>query len=191
MGLVGKGLGAINEAIKNSMVQLKLKDGQSVTVRILVPASELISVYEHVKEYGGQWHTITCLGKKNCPVCQSGDRARFVVYLPVVVREEDNKVMIFKATKRTATALIGLVEEYGDLTKRDFKIVRQGANMNTIYQFFPKDPVEEDLSKYELPDIEAMVEPLTREAILAIMKADGEVMDTPPENNTNENDFPF
>lgn len=194
MVMIGKGLSAIKEAAKNSVSQLKLKDGESALIRIAVPTDELISVYEHVEQFGGKWHTITCLGKNDCPICQAGKFARFVTYIPVLHRNENDAVKIFKASKRTGMAILGLVEEYGDITKRDFKITRQGKDTNTVYQFFPKDPVEIDLSDIQIPDIEVMVHPMTREAILALMQGNGEVTDAPPVTNnpiTKNGDFPF
>lgn len=182
-----KGLGAVKEANKNSVNNLKLKDGQSAVVRVLSPADEIVSVYEHVKQFNGQWKTVTCIGKNDCPLCQSGDYASFKSYLVVADRNDNDKVKIFKASKRVGMQLIGLVEEYGDLTKRDFKITRQGNDVNTTYQFFARDPQDFDFESVQLPEVEKMVEPMTRDAILALMNGGGEVTNVDNSNGSTGN----
>lgn len=196
MKVIVKGIAGIKEATKKSATQLKLKSGESAVIRILTPADEIISVYEHVEQINGNWQTITCLGRNECPLCQAGKRPQFKSYLVVAHRDDENKVKIFKASKKVAVQLLGLVEEYGDITKRDFKIFRQGDKLDTTYQFFPRDPEKDDLSKYELPDVEALVQPLTREAILAIMNNESfDVGDEEGQKDEgfkdNQDDFPF
>lgn len=185
----------IDKANKNSTSMLKLEDGESAVIRILVPASELISVYEHTENINGNWQTITCLGREKCPLCQAGKKASLKIYVPVADRSDDNKVKIFKASKTVGQMMLGLIEEYGDLTKRDFKLYRQGKKLDTKYQFFPRDPQEDDLSKYEIPDIEKIVAPMSPEAIKAIMDGtdNGNVDDVSNEgvSGGSEDDYPF
>lgn len=165
-----KGLQAIKENFEKSIEYVKLKSGESIRIRIAVPADEIIGVYEHTEQIGGQWKTLTCLGKNICPLCQAGKRAAFKAYIPVIDIGTD-KVKIFKASKETIRTILGLVEEYGDLTKHDFKVVRQGDGLDTTYQFFIQaKPADIDLSQYEIPNIEEKVAPMTREEILAILE---------------------
>lgn len=193
---IGKGLGFIKEASKNSVSFLKVKSGEYAVIRFLVPTDELISVYEHTEQFNGSWKSVTCLGKNDCPICQAGKYPSFVTYIPVLDRTDNDRVKIFKASKKVGIQLLSLVEEYGDLTRRDFKLYRQGEKQQTTYQFFPRDPQELDLSQYEVPDIEAMVQPLSREAIIALMS--GGVSDAPSggagrgdSTISNDDDFPF
>ena len=113
---VGKGLGAIKEASKNSTSILSLKAGESTEIRIIQPLEELISVYEHTEKINGKWMNIRCLGKDICPLCKAGKYASFRTYIPVFDKK-DEKVKIFKASKTVGLAIVGLAEEYGDLTK--------------------------------------------------------------------------
>lgn len=124
MGMM-KGMQAIQESTKSSFMTLKMKSGESKVVRILTKPDEIISLYEHVEQFNGQWYTIPCLGKDVCPLCQADKRASFKAYLFVVDRADD-KVKLFKAGKKVAVQLLGLVEEYGDINGRDFKVFRQG-----------------------------------------------------------------
>lgn len=193
---IGKGLGAIKDAMNSSTTQLKLKSGESTIIRIVTPADEIISVYEHVEQLNGKWETITCIGRNDCPLCQAGKRAAFKSYLVVVDLNDGNKVKIFKASKRVGVQLLGLIEEYGDITKRDFKIFRQGEKLDTTYQFFPRDPSDFDFSSVEVPDVEKMVQPLSREAILNMMNgSSNEGTDTDVPNSdtgdSGDDDFPF
>jgi len=190
MSNIGRGLGAIKEAVNKSNTQLKLKNGESAIVRILTPVDEIISVYEHTEQFNGSWQTVTCLGKHECPLCQVGKRPSFKSYL-VVFDQGDKKVKIFKASKSVGKQLIGLIEEYGDLSKRDFKIYRQGDKLDTTYQFLPRDPspfkLPEDI---ELPNIEDLVAPLSREAILSMMNGLDTPVDTANYETTND-EYPF
>lgn len=182
MAFIGKGLGAIKEAAKGSYQQLKLKDGESAVIRIAIPTDEIVSVYEHVIQIGGKWYTLTCLGKKDCPICATGDRANFVAYVPVIHRNDEDKLKIFKAGKRAANPLVELAEEYGDLTKRDFKVSRSGIKANTQYIYFPRDTTDFDLSSVTIPNIEEDVQPLSREALIKLLESGGEVKDNNPQN---------
>lgn len=167
-----KGLANMKQAMEKSAEFLKLKNNEAKVIRVLVPADEIIGTYEHTEQFGGFWKTVPCLGKNECPLCAAGKRASFRAYIPVL-DTSDNKVKIFKANKDTVKFIIGLVEEYGDLTARDFKLVRSGDGLNTTYQLFAKDPAPRDLSDIELPDIESMVTPMSKEALLDLMNGGG------------------
>jgi hypothetical protein len=185
---VGKGLGAIKEASKNSTSMLRLKAGESTEIRIISPLEELISVYEHTEKINDRWRNIRCLGKDNCPLCKAGKYASFKTYIPVYDKKEE-KVKIFKASKTVGVTLVGLAEEYGDLTKRDFKVLRQGEGKQTTYQFFPRDPSEFDTSKLELPDIKPLIEPMSAEEIGALINQ--KVSDVNPTTPEDDEEFPF
>lgn len=179
----------MKEAMQKGTEQLRLKPGESRTVRILTPLEEIISVYEHTEQFDGRWKTVTCLGKNDCPLCHAGKRPSFRSYL-VVLDREDNRVKIFKASKKVGQTLVALVEEYGDLSDRDFRISRQGERLDTTYTFLPRDPRPFDISPYkeQIPNVEEMVQPLSREAILAMM--DGQAEDSTEEEDSGF-DLPF
>lgn len=190
-----KGLQAIKENFEKSVEYVKLKSGESIRIRIAVPADEIIGVYEHTEQIGGQWKTLTCLGKNICPLCQAGKRAAFKAYIPVIDIGAD-KVKIFKASKETVRTILGLVEEYGDLTKHDFKVVRQGDGLDTTYQFFIQaKPADIDLSQYEIPNIEEKVAPMTREEILAILEGGASAAEAIAKGekpvDDSDDDYPF
>lgn len=195
-----KGLTGLNEAVKGgNMDILRMADGEAKLLRILATADEIIGVFEHTEQFGGNWKTITCLDKnfkKNgeCPLCLAGKNASFKAYIPVLDRT-DGKVKVFKASKTVVKQILGLVEEYGNITERDFKISRSGTRFDTTYQFFPKDPKKEDLSGYEVPDIEERVTPMSKESILTLMNGnveeDTDVEDDTPTSVVEKADYPF
>lgn len=190
-----KGLQAIKENFEKSVEYVKLKSGESIRIRVAVPADEIIGVYEHTEQIGGQWKTLTCLGKNICPLCQAGKRAAFKAYIPVIDIGTD-KVKIFKASKETVRTILGLVEEYGDLTKHDFKVVRQGDGLDTTYQFFIQaKPADIDLSQYEIPNIEEKVAPMTREEILALLEGGASAAEVIAKGekpvDDSDDDYPF
>jgi hypothetical protein len=190
-----KGLGALSEAVKKSgMELLKIEDGQSRVVRILSTVDEIMGVYEHTEQINGSWKTLTCLDKNSnkkgeCPMCAAGKNASFKAYIPMLDRT-DGKVKIFKASKDVVKQILGLVDEYGDLTDRDYKIARNGAKLQTTYQFLPKDKKKEDLSAYELPDIEDRIEPMTREAMINMMNGGANAPATASNEDTGEDTTP-
>lgn len=185
---VGKGLGAIKEANKNSVAWLTLKSGESTEIRIIQPLDELVSIYEHGEHINNRWHYIRCLGKENCPLCRAGKKAAFKTFIPVY-DHKDERIKIFKASKTVGLTLVGLAEEYGDLTKRKFKLLRQGEGRNTTYQFFPRDPDDFDISELELPDIESLIEPMSPEEIENLINQ--KVSDVDPTVPKEEGGFPF
>lgn len=187
-----KGLGVIKEEMGKSAQTLKIEDGKNVVIRILTPADEVIGIYEHTEQINGSWKTVTCLGKDNCPMCQAGKRGSFKAYLLVADRTDGDKVKIFKASKTVVKQLLGLVDEYGDITARDFKVARTGKGLDTTYQFFARDPQEFTVELGELPDLEEVVAPMTREAMLEMMNGAGTVSTVTTNNTSGEStDYPF
>ena len=72
------------------------------------------------------------------------------MFLQMVNLDEKDKEKQAQLWERGLTdikQMIGLTSEYGDLTKRNIKIVRSGAkgSLKTTYQYFPKDPTEMEL----------------------------------------------
>lgn len=189
-----KGLGAIKDMIAKSTTNLKIDDGKSVVVRILTHPDDVMGVYEHTEQIGGNWNTITCLGKNDCPMCQAGKKASFKAYIVVADRSDSDKIKIFKASKNVIKDILGLVDEYGDITARDFKIARTGVKFDTKYQFFARDPKEFVLADgVEVPDVEELVAPMPKSAILAMLNGMGSVAEVAGNTGSEEedDDLPF
>lgn len=163
-----RGLENVKSMLNTGFEQLKIKPNTAKQIRIITPADEIPSIYEHVEQFNGSWKTVVCIGKNECPLCQAGRRASFKSYILVIDREDD-KVKLFKASRNVVKSLLGLVEEYGDITQMDFKIYRQGEKLDTVYQFFPKERTPVDFSRYEIPDVESLIKVMDKDEILALM----------------------
>lgn len=185
---IGKGLSAIQDHISNANEMFKLKNNESKEIRFVTSVDEIISVWEHTIQTNGKWDTFTCLGKDQCPACAVGEKASFKAYVLLLDRS-DNKVKHFKFGKKVAVQIIQMVEEYGDITKRDFKIHRSGEKFDTTYQFFPRDPKPLDVKLETLPDLTDIVKPLSVEAIK--LKINSVAIDNEEEAPTNKSNFPF
>ncbi len=171
--MIQKGIDAIKSAVENSnngVPYLKFKANEAKVIRFLQPVEELISVYEHVEEFKIGWRTITCIRKENgCPLCKAAFNPIFHTYIPLIDKSDQNKVKIFKVGVKVGDQFMGLIKEYGDITKRDFKILKTGEKLKTQYHFFAKDPSPEDWSKVEIPDIEKLVQPKSISEIESIL----------------------
>lgn len=187
--MVMRGIDAIKGMMQSGAETLKIQPNSSAIVRFITPGNEILSTFEHVEQFGGQWRTVPCLGKAECPLCQAGYKPQFRSYMLVIDRS-DNKVKLFKASKRVMKSIIGLIEEYGDLTSRDYKIFRQGDKLETTYQFFPKDVTVQNLDGFDIPDLEDMIRTYSREEIIGMMS--GGVGNVAPANNLPPAEgFPF
>ena len=62
-------------------------------------------------------------------------------------KDKEKQTQLWERGLTDIKQMIGLTSEYGDLTKRNIKIVRSGAkgSLKTTYQYFPKDPTEMEL----------------------------------------------
>jgi hypothetical protein len=162
-----KGLDSISEFFGKKTQYFRLKSGESRLIRFITPVEEIVSIFEHSEQLAGGWKNIPCLGKE-CPLCEVGQKPSLRSYALIIDREDDT-VKVFKMSKTVAQQLISLIQEYGDITKRDFKVYRQGEKTNTSYQFFPKDPAPVDLSKYDIPKLEDIIRFYSKEEIEDLM----------------------
>lgn len=137
-------------------------DGDSAVVRLLhkgetgVDASgettydfPIYEVHKLDVDGSGRERTILCSGE-DCEICKAGNRNTLRMFLQMVNLSEENKDKQLQLWERGLVdikQLLGLTAEYGDLTKRNIKIVRSGVkgSLKTTYQYFPKDPTPMDV----------------------------------------------
>ena len=152
---------------KTGWFQLK-DDGDTATVRLLHKGEVGVKdgetdydfpIYEvHKLDVDGSGRARTCLCKgESCEFCKSGNKPRLRMFLQMINKDEkdkDKQVQLWERGLTDIKNLIGLAGEYGDLTKRDIKIKRSGAegSLKTTYQYFPKDP-----SEMEIPEPQNLV----------------------------------
>ena len=147
---------------KAGWFQLK-DDGDSAVVRLLHKGEvgtdpntgepdydfPIYEVHKLDVDGSGRDRTVLCKGE-SCELCKSGNKPQLRMFLQMVNLDEKDKEKQVQLWERGLTdikQMIGLTSEYGDLTKRNIKIVRSGAkgSLKTTYQYFPKDPTEMDV----------------------------------------------
>lgn len=147
---------------KTGWFQLK-DDGDTATVRLLHKGEVGVEegtqdpkydfpIYEVHKldvDGSGRDRTVLCTGE-GCELCNSGNKPQlrmFIQMLNLDEKDKDKQVQLWERGLTDIKAFIGLTGEYGDLTKRDFKIKRSGAkgSLKTTYQHFPKDPSDREI----------------------------------------------
>lgn len=125
-------------------------DGDSALVRFLNTNVDDLEVYEvHKVEIDGYTKAIRCKGE-NCPMCLAGNRSQLRVWLPLENLDNDGVVEMWERGKNDIQAIIGLIDENGNLNERDYKIKRTGrkGDKKTTYQYFYKDrEVRDDLKE--------------------------------------------
>lgn len=154
---------------KTGWFQLK-DDGDSAVVRLLHKGETgtdpttgepeydfpIFEVHKLDVDGSGRDRTVLCKGE-GCELCRAGNKPSLRMFLQMVNLDEKDKEKQVQLWERGLTdikQMIGLTSEYGDLTKRNIKIVRSGSkgSLKTTYQYFPKDP-----SEMEVPEAQKLV----------------------------------
>lgn len=147
---------------KTGWFQLK-DDGDSAVVRLLHKGEigtdketgepdydfPIYEVHKLDVDGSGRDRTVLCKGE-GCELCRAGNKPSLRMFLQMVnldEKEKDKQVQLWERGLTDIKQMIGLTSEYGDLTKRNIKIVRSGAkgSLKTTYQYFPKDPTDMDV----------------------------------------------
>lgn len=147
---------------KTGWFQLK-GDGDSAVVRLLHKGEigtdketgepdydfPIYEVHKLDVDGSGRDRTVLCKGE-GCELCRAGNKPSLRMFLQMVnldEKDKDKQVQLWERGLTDIKQMIGLTSEYGDLTKRNIKIVRSGAkgSLKTAYQYFPKDPTDMDV----------------------------------------------
>ena len=151
---------------KTGWFQLK-DDGDTATVRLLhkgVVGTEegtgdpkydfpIYEVHKLDVDGSGKQRTVLCKGEQ-CELCKAGNKPQLRIFLQMVNLDEQEQVQLWERGLNDIKQMLGLTNEYGDLTQRDIKIKRSGVkgSMKTTYQYFPKDK-----SPREIPEPQKLV----------------------------------
>lgn len=144
---------------KTGWFQLK-DDGDTATVRLLhkgiVGTEEgtgdpkydfpIYEVHKLDVDGSGKQRTVLCKGEQ-CELCKAGNKPQLRIFLQMVNLDEQEQVQLWERGLNDIKQMLGLTNEYGDLTQRDIKIKRSGVkgSMKTTYQYFPKDKSEREI----------------------------------------------
>lgn len=142
--------GSIPEVGTGNVDFMRLQSGTN-RVRVVGRPSEIEVHWE--KGVDGSNKKVICLGS-GCPICKAG-HAPTVRYQVQVIDRTDNEVKILEGGKSIFNSIkaYAVDPEYGDPTKYDVKIQKEGSGRETRYTVMAspkKDPLtDEEQSKVE------------------------------------------
>lgn len=169
-----------------------VEEDKSAVIRFLT--DEPINVMEHSIMVSGKYQQRTCLRGtgEECPLCQNGNKPRFVGVYCVIDRRtyewDDNKgkkhhdkdvVKMWKCGQRVLGQLERMHAKMGTLKGYDIEVSRTGAGKDSTYNFIPSPASRETALEGLKPlNLVEALKPGTREellnelGILAAKKAD-------------------
>lgn len=162
---------SIKETGKGSNVDfIKLKDGLNQMRIVSTPAQ--ISIHWE-KDIEQQNKKVICLGA-GCPICKAGHAPQFRYQIQVIDRL-DGKIKILEQgpTVFNAIKAYAVDPEYGDPSKYDIKIKKEGSGRDTKYSVLAS-PNKSDLTEEELKavqeskSLEEINKPKTYEEIIQL-----------------------
>ncbi len=78
-------------------------------------------------------------------------------YLAVALDVASDRVIPIKLPKTAANSLILKYDKYGTMTDRDYELEKFGTGLSTKYDVTPSSPMERNLAKYEILDLEKIL----------------------------------
>lgn len=134
-----------NTTSGNKLNFLQLKgDGDYAIVRFLEIGPETYDIGAiHTLGKENKYKRVSCIRTpyeplENCPLCASGQKVMMRMYVKCIQYVEENGEIVEKPSlwdrpAGFAKQLNSLIEEYGDLDKCLFKVVRSGDGLDTKY----------------------------------------------------------
>ena len=129
--------------------------GEGITVRFLEEIGDWFGYYEHYDS--GLKRYFPCVGDE-CMGCQDADSRRSLRYLTNAVDIETDTVLPLKIPLTLMNRLMTRYDKYGSVTDRDYDLIRTGKGLQTEYDVETNPPSEMKLSKYDLHDLEALLD---------------------------------
>lgn len=134
-------------------------DGDSAIVRFNIHSLADITVQSvhNIELNVGEkkiYATVGCLREsfndpqEKCPLCASGNKMSFKIFVPLISYNEDEngnivtEAGVWQQGTRIRQILKSFIDDYGDLSNMLFKITRNGkkGNVNTTYTILPANP---------------------------------------------------
>lgn len=151
---------------------LRLKDGQSVTVRFLQELDEAgkfydvdrglaVSVFEHSNpDDFSQRFLCTSLDEGKCVGCErvvinNRWKKRSRLYINAYVVEEESTQIIATgfSSKGIGGALIEYADDFGSISDRNYKLKRAGEGLKTSYTIYPREVSDFQFEKGTVRDL--------------------------------------
>ena len=165
-----------------------LKDGEEADIRVIT--QQPINIYQHNTPVGAQrFANRTCPGE-GCPLCESGNKKRFVAVFTVIDRRKEkwtdkqgkaqsseSRLKTWRCGSRIMAQLENLLAKKGDFTGYDINVSRTGKGKDSTYILIPGDrenlsSADKELLKKPL-DLMKILEPKARQEPLGEMSKNG------------------
>ena len=124
----------------------------SITVRFLTEPEDWYGYYEH---YDPVRKFYPC--SDDCPGCTEGERPSGR-YLSNALDVAEGKVIPLVLPKSMVSSLVKKHEKYGTMLDRDYELSRSGNGLDTEYDVTPEAPTKMNLTRYDLIDLEELLE---------------------------------
>lgn len=124
----------------------------SITVRFLTEPEDWYGYYEH---YDAVRKFYPC--SDDCPGCTEGDRPSGR-YLANALDVAEGKVIPLVLPKSMVSSLVKKHEKYGTMLDRDYELSRSGNGLDTEYDVTPESPTKMNLTRYDLINLEELLE---------------------------------
>jgi hypothetical protein len=167
----------------------KINPGNKNQIRIVGKPSSIDVHWE--KGVDGQPKKVLCPGR-NCPICKAGHNPTIRYQIQVMDRADNNTIKVLEGGPAIFNQIKTYAkdEDYGDPTKYDFKINKEGSGRDTKYTLLPS-PKKSDF-KDEEKEIIANCKPLSEinkvKTVEEILQMGLEVLAT---NNFNDLNVDF
>lgn len=193
MHAIQKGLKSLKKLAESTSGEssfLRLKDGQSVTIRFIQELDEngkhydekrglAVSVFEHVSpDDNGIRFLCTMEDEGRCVGCERvvlnprwKRRTRLYVNAYVVDEQKVKVVATGFSAKGIGGALVDYAEDFGTICDRNFKLKRAGEGFATSYSLLPREPSKFDFDSAEVISLDMFTKYRSYEDCSAMISA--------------------
>lgn len=129
---------------------------EPMIVRFLTEPDEWFEFYEHYDETNKRF--VVCAD--DCDYCADDVRTSKRVLAPVLDTAE-GKVEPLALPTSLVSRLLNKYDKYSTMTDRDYELIRTGDGLDTEYDVTPEAPTKMRLSRFEVPDLQEILESLS------------------------------
>ncbi len=178
-----------DDAGKTDSNFIKLKDGESITIRFLQELDEsgkfynearglAVAIFDHIVPNDFTRFICTLESQGKCVGCERAalnkawrKRSRLLVNVWV---EEQQAVKVLTtgfSNKGVGSMLIEYAEDLGTICDRNYKLRRSGEGLSTSYSLLPREPSPFDFDSVEVIDLSQFAQELPYEEVLSLVQS--------------------
>lgn len=137
---------------KGGFIKRITPDG--VIVRFLQEPENWLNYAEH---YDGESYVL-CSNQDDCEGCLERHKKTHRYLAPAIDRTDNNRVVSLKLPVTLTNQLVNRYEKWGTVTDRDYELSSSGSGKDTTYVVDYQPPTKMNLAKYDVPDLEEVLE---------------------------------